>query len=117
LTGRRGRHPRCFGHALLPRWHVPLMECIPGAGIHRESERLHMTVELGTTPEEFASTFFNSYVKEVTFGDEDPEQSIDRFYTPDFVQNSDGVEMSRASLAEHVPAARQNFESVSYTVH
>lgn len=76
-----------------------------------------MPVELYTTPEEFASDFFNSYVKEVLFGDENPEQSIDRFYTPDFVQESDGVETNRAALAEHVPAARQTFEGVTYTVH
>ncbi|MEU7577078.1 nuclear transport factor 2 family protein [Streptomyces sp. NPDC041068] len=76
-----------------------------------------MTVDLGTTPKEFASNFFNSYVKEVIFGGGDPEQSIDRFYTPDFVQVSDGTELDRAALAEHAPAASNTFDGAQYTVH
>ncbi|QEU90413.1 nuclear transport factor 2 family protein [Streptomyces kanamyceticus] len=76
-----------------------------------------MPVDLGTTPEEFASNFFTSYAKEVIFGGGDPARNIDRFYTPDFVQVTDGTETDRAALAAHAPAASQTFESVQYTVH
>ncbi|MFJ7136794.1 nuclear transport factor 2 family protein [Streptomyces fungicidicus] len=76
-----------------------------------------MSVDLGTTPEEFACEFLNSYVKDVIFGGENPEQSIDRYYTPDFVQITDGTETDRAALAEHAPAASQTFENAQYTVH
>ncbi|MFI2620611.1 nuclear transport factor 2 family protein [Streptomyces sp. NPDC018584] len=76
-----------------------------------------MSVDLGTSPEEFASNFFNSFVKEVIFGGGDPHQSIDHFYTPDFVQVSDGTEIDRATLADHAPAGSNTFDSVRYTVH
>ncbi|MFE0812910.1 nuclear transport factor 2 family protein [Streptomyces sp. NPDC058794] len=76
-----------------------------------------MAVDLGTTPEAFVDQFFNSYVKEVVLTDIDPEKGVDRFYTPDFTQVSDGTETTRAQLAEHVPAARQTFAAMRYEVH
>ncbi|MFG2652237.1 nuclear transport factor 2 family protein [Streptomyces sp. NPDC048436] len=76
-----------------------------------------MTVDSERTPESLVSEFFNSYVKEVVFGSEDPQKSIDRFYTPDFVQIADGTEMNREQLAEHAPTAKQTFEKAHYEVH
>jgi hypothetical protein len=70
-----------------------------------------------TTPEQFITDFFTSFTEEVVLGDEDPGPSMDRYYTPDIVQVSDGIRLDRAKLIAHIRPARKNLTSFRYEVH
>ena len=71
---------------------------------------------LDTTPERFVADFFNTFTEQA-LGDDDPDAVVDRFYTPDVVQVTDGVPLDRARLVAHVRPVRKNLVAYRYEVH
>lgn len=68
------------------------------------------------SPERFVADFFNSFTEQALAG-EDADAVVDRFYTPDLVQESDGVPFDRARLVAHLRPIRKNLVSYRYEVH
>ena len=56
------------------------------------------------------------YPEELTFGDEDPENVLDRYHTPDYELVNDGVTVDRQRLLEHVGPARKRAVEVKVDV-
>ncbi|MFI2526573.1 nuclear transport factor 2 family protein [Streptomyces sp. NPDC018967] len=67
-------------------------------------------------PERFLENFYTSFQEEAVFGEEEPGAVIDRYYTPGFVQISDGVLIDRERLIAHLRPVRKNLESGTYEV-
>lgn len=61
--------------------------------------------------------YLTRYPHEVTFGDEDAGTVFDRYHTPDFVMNSDGIALDRDRLLAHVRPARKRATGVRVDVH
>ncbi|HEX6443557.1 MAG TPA: nuclear transport factor 2 family protein [Streptosporangiales bacterium] len=68
------------------------------------------------SPERFVADFFNSFTEQA-LGGEDADAVVDRFYTPDVVQESDGVPFDRARLVAHLRPVRKNLVAYRYEVH
>jgi hypothetical protein len=60
--------------------------------------------------------YLTSYPNEVTFGDEPPEVVLDRYHAPGCVIASDGIEMDRQRLLDHVRPARRRVAEVRVDV-
>lgn len=71
---------------------------------------------LETAPERFVADFFHSFTEQA-LGDEDADAVVDRFYTPDVVQVTDGVPLDRARLVAHLRPIRKNLVAYRYEVH
>lgn len=71
----------------------------------------------GTTPEQFIRDFFTSFTEEVVRGDDDPGPAMDRYYTPDIVQISDGIRLDRDKLIAHIRPTRKNLVDFRFEVH
>lgn len=71
---------------------------------------------LEPAPERFVADFFNSFTEQA-LGPEDAGAVVDRFYTPDVVQVTDGVPLDRARLVAHLRPIRKNLVSYRYEVH
>lgn len=71
---------------------------------------------LDVSAERFVADFFNSFTEQA-LGDEDAGAVVDRFYTPDVVQMSDGVPFDRAKLVAHLRPIRKNLVAYRYEVH
>ncbi|MCC5578872.1 nuclear transport factor 2 family protein [Microtetraspora sp. AC03309] len=69
------------------------------------------------TREQRFTAFLTSLPKELAFGDEDPREVIDRYYTPDFVYENDGISLDRDRLVAHVRPARKNAQGLRIEVH
>lgn len=64
-----------------------------------------MSLDPGTDP----ATYLETLLGEVCFGDQDThplEETIDRYFTPDYQQRTDGELTSRDGFAEHIRAVR-----------
>ncbi|WP_455353681.1 nuclear transport factor 2 family protein [Streptomyces sp. SYSU K217416] len=70
-----------------------------------------------TSPAQFIGDFFTSFTEEVVRGDEDPGPAMDRYYTPDIVQISDGIRLDRDRLIAHIRPVRRNLVSYRVEVH
>jgi hypothetical protein len=70
-----------------------------------------------TSPERFVADFLTSFTEEVVCGDDDPGSCVDRYYTPDIVQMSDGVRLDRDKLIAHIRPVRKNLTSYRMEVH
>jgi hypothetical protein len=64
----------------------------------------------------FIGDFFTQFAEQVVRGEEDPSLAMDRFYTPDIVQVSDGIRLDRDRLLAHIRPARKNLRSFSIEV-
>ncbi|MFF0477622.1 nuclear transport factor 2 family protein [Streptomyces sp. NPDC004284] len=71
----------------------------------------------GTTPEQFVADFFTSYVQDVVHSGDDPGPLADRYYAPDIVQISDGMELDREGLLAHARTLRKNLLDCRFEVH
>lgn len=71
---------------------------------------------LDVSPERFVADFFNSFTEQA-LGDEDAGAVVDRFYTPDVVQVTNGVPLDRARLVAHLRPIRKNLVAYRYEVH
>ncbi|WP_030670253.1 nuclear transport factor 2 family protein [Streptomyces sp. NRRL B-1347] len=69
-----------------------------------------------TTPERFIADFFTSLTESTVRGDA-PESVMDRHYTPDVVQISDGVRIDRDRLLAHLRPVRKNVVGWRFDVH
>lgn len=70
-----------------------------------------------TAPARFIADFLASFTEAVVRGGEDPEHAVDRFYTPDIVQVSDGVRLDRDRLVAHIRPVRKNLADYRVEVH
>lgn len=68
-------------------------------------------------PERFVLDFFTSFTEEVVRADVDPGPVLDRYYTPDIVQVSDGIRLDRDKLVAHIRPVRRNLVAYRYEVH
>ncbi|GAA0398615.1 hypothetical protein Acor_34140 [Acrocarpospora corrugata] len=71
----------------------------------------------GSTPERFLLDFFTSFTEEIVRADTDPETTVDRYFTPDIVQISDGATLDRAKFVAHLRPARTNLIGCRYEIH
>ncbi|HVX45029.1 MAG TPA: nuclear transport factor 2 family protein [Mycobacteriales bacterium] len=69
------------------------------------------------TTAEFITDFFTSFTEQALRPGTDPESLVDRYYTPDIVQISDGVEIDRARLIAHLRPIRKNLVDYRFEVH
>lgn len=76
-----------------------------------------MTAEPHLTPGRDLGAYLTRYPTEITFGDEDAEVVFDRYHTPDFVMQNDGVRLDRGRLLDHVRPARARATGVDVQVH
>lgn len=60
--------------------------------------------------------YLTSYPAEMTFGDEAPEEVLDRYHSPDYVIVNDGLTLDRQRLIDHVRPARRRAAAVSVDV-
>jgi hypothetical protein len=58
----------------------------------------------------FIGDFFTQFTEQVVRG-EDAAQAMDRFYTRDIVQISDGIRLDRERLLAHIRPVRKNLRS------
>ncbi|MEU0690335.1 nuclear transport factor 2 family protein [Streptomyces uncialis] len=72
---------------------------------------------LATEPERFLTEFFASLTEDVLSGDDDPEGPVDRHFTPDIVQISDGITLTRERLVAHMRPVRRNAVECRYEMH
>lgn len=70
-----------------------------------------------TDPEQFVAEFFTNFTDEVVHGDGDPGPAMDRFYTPDIVQYSDGIRLDYEKLLAHIKPVRKNLIEGRFEVH
>lgn len=82
------------------------MELAMGAN---PSPRTHAEHELAAT--------LAAAPQELVFGDDDPAAIVDRYYTPDFEQDHDGIRFDRERLLQHTRPARKNVLSLRAEVH
>lgn len=57
------------------------------------------------------------YPRQITFGDTDPAEVMDRYHTPDFVMTNDGIVLDRERLLAHVQGGRKRAADVRVEVH
>ncbi|MEW2530169.1 nuclear transport factor 2 family protein [Streptomyces sp. NPDC047071] len=69
-----------------------------------------------TTPERFIADFFTSLTESTVRGDA-PESVMERHYTPDVVQISDGVPIDHDRLLAHLRPVRKNVVGWRFDVH
>ncbi|MGK5692895.1 nuclear transport factor 2 family protein [Streptomyces sp. URMC 128] len=69
-----------------------------------------------TTPERFIARFFTSLTESTVRGDP-PESVMDRHYTPEIVQISDGIRLDRDRLLAHLRPVRKNVVDWRFDVH
>ncbi|MFD5557487.1 nuclear transport factor 2 family protein [Streptomyces sp. NPDC127068] len=72
---------------------------------------------LTTAPERFLADFFASLTEAVLTGDGGPEEPVDRHFTPDIVQLSDGIRLDRDRLVAHLRPVRKNAVACHYEIH
>ncbi|ORT59405.1 nuclear transport factor 2 family protein [Streptomyces sp. CB03238] len=68
-------------------------------------------------PEQFIADFFTSFTEQALRDDEDPGHVVDRYFTPDIVQISDGVHLDRDKLVAHLRPLRKNLVAYRFDVH
>ncbi|MEV6644156.1 nuclear transport factor 2 family protein [Amycolatopsis sp. NPDC051371] len=68
-------------------------------------------------PAVFVRDFFTGFTREALDETNDPADVVDRYYSPDIVQNSDGIVLDRAKLIAHVRPLRKNLEDYRFDVH
>lgn len=73
--------------------------------------------KLEASPERFVAEFFTSLTDAIIEPDADPAAVVDRYYTPDVVQVSDGIEIDRDKLIAHLRPIRKNLTGYRYEVH
>ncbi|WP_426512872.1 hypothetical protein ACPPVO_20855 [Dactylosporangium sp. McL0621] len=56
--------------------------------------------------------YLTRYPQDVTLGDEAPETVFDRYHAPEVVVRSDGIDLDRERLLQHVRPARKRVSSV-----
>lgn len=61
--------------------------------------------------------YLRAFVHELTFGDDDPGEVIDRYHAPGFEQHNDGIVLDRAKLVAHAKPARKNVVALQIEVH
>lgn len=61
--------------------------------------------------------FMTSLTEEIAFGDREPATVVDRYFTPDIVQWSDGLRIDRSMLVAHVAPVRKNLVRFHIDVH
>jgi hypothetical protein len=66
---------------------------------------------------EALSRYLREYPEEITFGDQPPEDVLDRYHAEDYVMVNDGIELDRQRLLDHVRPARKRAQAVSVDVH
>jgi hypothetical protein len=76
-----------------------------------------MGVISSTSPERDLVTFLTSYPEEMAFGDAEPGEILDRYFTADFEYYNDGVLLDRERLIAHVRPVRTNVVGVRVDVH
>jgi limonene-1,2-epoxide hydrolase len=74
-------------------------------------------VRLTDDPARFVGDFVTSMTNDMLEPDADTEAVIDRYFTPDIVQISDGVRIDRERLVAHVRPVRQNLRAFEVDVH
>lgn len=70
-----------------------------------------------STPEQFIADFYSSFTEEAVHGSADPAVTVDRYFTPDVVQISDGLRLDRARLIAHLGPVRKNLVGYRFEVH
>ncbi|MFC9971558.1 nuclear transport factor 2 family protein [Spirillospora sp. NPDC127200] len=75
------------------------------------------TTLLRADPARFLTDFYLSFNREVIGSDADPGPAVDRFYTPDIVQVSDGLRFDREKIIAHVRPLRRNMVEGRVEVH
>ncbi|GAA2488086.1 nuclear transport factor 2 family protein [Streptomyces gobitricini] len=68
-------------------------------------------------PEQFIADFFSSFTEQALRNDEDPGHVVDRYFTADIVQVSDGVRLDRDKLVAHIRPLRKNLVAYRFDVH
>lgn len=68
-------------------------------------------------PERDLAAFLASLPELLTFSDEDPATIVERYYSPDFEQQNDGIRLDRDRLAQHAKPARKNVVGLRTAVH
>ena len=68
-------------------------------------------------PGEDLAGYLHAFVRELTFGDDDPADVIDRYHAPGFEQLNDGIVLDRTKLAAHAKPARKNVVACELDVH
>jgi hypothetical protein len=68
-------------------------------------------------PEVFVRDFFTGFTREALEETNDPGDVVDRYYSPDIVQHSDGIVLDRAKLVAHLRPLRKNLEDYRFDVH
>lgn len=76
-----------------------------------------MNALLTSNPRQFILDFFTSFTEEVIHGGEDTGASVDRYYTPDILQISDGIPLDREKLVAHIRPLRKNLVDYRIEVH
>jgi hypothetical protein len=61
--------------------------------------------------------YLTAFVRELTFGADDPGEVIDRYHAPGFEQVNDGIVLDRAKLVAHARPARKNVVALELDVH
>ncbi|MFI7281389.1 nuclear transport factor 2 family protein [Micromonospora chersina] len=67
-----------------------------------------MHIEARHTPRDDLAHYLRSYVREMAFGEEDPDLVMDRYHTPDIAWRTDGLHLDRARLIAHARPVRRN---------
>ena len=57
------------------------------------------------------------YPRQITFGDTDPGNVMDRYHTPDFAMTNDGFVLDRDRLLAHVQSGRKRAADIRVEVH
>nr|WP_237535616.1 nuclear transport factor 2 family protein [Streptomyces sp. SID3343] len=108
-AGRRGHAPMLDAWAATtgpPPWGPP------------DNVRSEMsTLPRSLTTEKAFVAYLTEFPREMGFEDEDPQVIMDRYYTPDFEQYTDGLCLDRAKLAAHVVPVRKRVETAHVAVH
>lgn len=76
-----------------------------------------MDVSSRADPEGDLARLLVSVPQELALGDDEPAAIVDRYYTPDFEQDHDGIRLDRERLIQHARPARKNVASLQVQVH
>lgn len=68
-------------------------------------------------PAQFLTDFYDRFNHDLIHTDEDAAAIVDRFYTPDIVQITDGHRMDRDKLIAHMRPIRKNKPTARWEVH
>jgi phosphodiesterase/alkaline phosphatase D-like protein len=69
------------------------------------------------TPAEDLAGYLTGYPQQLTFGDDEPADVMDRYHTPTFEMINDGIRLDRQRLLDHVATGRKNAVAVRVDVH